>query len=184
MPSAVSHRDYLLVAGGGEDEDDLLDIEVYNGSSWATKHLCLPGNPGPYVKSACLDGDWYLSGFLGDKAVYSASLDSLITMGSSKNSEASMVWERLPDVPEYWSVIPVVFRNHLIALGQCIKQFFSSSMIYANSGNLWGTCVCVCAETMHTRDLIIIGEVTDMNATSIVLKTTVKSRSNKFDACI
>lgn len=43
---------------------------------------------------------------------------------------------------------------------------------------------CVCAEIMRSRDLIIIGEVGDMNATSIVLKVTVKSHSNKFDACV
>lgn len=188
MPSAMSHGDYLLVAGGEDDEDDpLLDIEIYNGSSWTTKHLCLPCNPGPYMKSACLDGNWYLSGFSSDKAVYSASLDSLITMASSMNPEASMVWEKLPDVPEYWSVIPVVFKNHLIALGQCSKQFFSSSMIYAYSvdtcswesvGDLRLAMNCVCAETMRSRDLIIIGEVGDMNATSIVLKATVNSKSS------
>ena len=92
MPSAVNHRDYLLVAGGGKMKMTCLILK-YTMVRPGLLNICLPGNPGPYMKSACPDGDWYLSGFLGDKVVYSASLDSFITMGSSKNSEASMVWK-------------------------------------------------------------------------------------------
>ena len=184
MPSAVSHEDYLLVAGGGEDDDnleldiaDLLNVEVYDGSCWSTAHQSLPVNPGSYMKSACLAGYWYLGGFEDDKGVYFASLDSLIASCTCEMPLSSTIWQRLPDIPDFWSVIPAVFANRLIALG-------ASSTIYALSAYSWKTVGdlhlpmnCICALTMRSGDLIVVGgEIDDPNAANIVLKATASSK--------
>ena len=186
MPSAVSHEDHLLVAGGGEDDDnlelditDLLDVEVYDGSCWSIAHQPLPVNPGSYMKSACLAGYWYLGGFEDDKGICVASLDSLIASCTREIPPSSTVWKRFPDVPNFWSVIPAVFGNHLIALGasSTIYAFSSRSYSWEPVGDLHLPMNCICALTMRSGELIIIGgEIGDKNAVNVVLKATDNSK--------
>ena len=110
--SAVGHGDYLIVAGG-EDEESMTDLlDVFNGHFWAyTYHL--PFQPFPNMKSAVVNGHWYLTG--GLKGVFVASLDLLTA--SCKVAEPSTVWKRIRDVPVLSSCL-AEFDNHLIAIGQ------------------------------------------------------------------
>ena len=172
MPSAVSYEDYLLVAGGFDgDHFETSVVEVYNGSDWSIAHQPLPQFvQGPYMKSACLAGYWYLGGFDDDDkgVVYYASLDSLI------DSSSSTVWKRLPDIYDSWpSVIPVVFRNNLIALGASSTiyafSFHSRSWEPVGSLHLPDPMKCMCSLTMRSGELIVVGEVDGRNA---VLKAT------------
>ena len=187
IPSVVSHDDYLLVAGGLPDDDDLemnisdtLDIEVYDGSCWSIARQPLPVNPGSYMKSACFAGYWYLGGFEDDKGVYITSLDSLIDNCMSEIPPSSTVWKRLPDVPDTWpSVIPVVFGDHLIALGasSTIYAFSSRSYSWEPVGDLRLPMNCICGLTMRSGELIIVGgEIGDKNAANVVLKATANSK--------
>ena len=114
--SAVEYADNILVAGGRDDINHVIDIvEVYNGHHWA-KARCLP-KPCWLMKSTVLNGRWYLMGGWGQgKEVYYASLDSLVASSQPSEKPLPSVWKRLTNVPHECSS-PAVFGNRLIAVG-------------------------------------------------------------------
>ena len=160
--SAVSHGEYLLVAGGEDEEsiDNVLRvIEVYNGHFWAyAQHL--PFQPLPDMKSTVLDGYWYVTGGIFS-TVYCASLDLLIA-GSESVPSQLRVWERLPNVPNLNSCLSA-FTSQLLA----IESDVPSSAVYAYSAEKrsWQVVCdmpiamnCVATLTLTPEELVVIGD--------------------------
>ena len=84
--SAVSVRDYLIVAGGcgGPYAGDLDGVEVYDGNKW--RQIQSLSRKCSSMKSALLEGNWYLVGQCYE--VYHTSLKGLIA--SSHSEEAGL----------------------------------------------------------------------------------------------
>ena len=172
---AVSHGHYLLVAGGESEESASTDaVEVYNGYHWSYAQP-LPFQPFPDMKSAVVDGHWYLTcGYGQDKGISFVSLDILID--SSMAQGPSTVWQSfgLPDVRNI-SLCLGVFENHLIAV--CQKgiptsvihaySFDTHSWVYA--GDLPLEMNSVSLLTLQTRELMIIKGMDNRFATNNVL---------------
>ena len=115
--TALSTGHHLLVAGG--DVSVLLlsltaEVEIFDGRMWA-KAQTLP-KAARYMKSAFLNGEWYLMGGFGqDRSVFSATVDTLIASASA-GGETPTVWKTLPEAPLKWSST-AVFGGHLLAIG-------------------------------------------------------------------
>lgn len=187
--SAVGHGDYLIVAGGEDEESmtDILDVvEVFNGLFWA--HTChLPFQPFPNMKNVVVNGQWYLTG--GLKGVYFAALEVLIA--SNEAAEPSSVWKRIHDVPVLSSCL-AEFDNHLIAVGQlCVDEEYIMTesclepAIYAYSldrcswvhvGDLLVAINCISTVIMPIGELMIVGETESNSGTNKVFKAFSKSK--------
>ena len=180
--SAVSHGDYLIVAGGEDEESDvdmLNIIEVFDGYYWANAQP-LPVKPFPDMKSTILNGYWYLMGGSElEKGVYCVSLNSLKASCNTRQSQP--IWMRLPDVPNLLSCL-AVFDNWLIALQQ---WGVPSSAVYAYSfrkcswvhvGDLPVVMNCICTITQSTGDLTIIGAMEDEHDVNKVFMASSKSK--------
>ena len=162
VASAVEFADNILVAGGEDDNGRNVNIvEVYDGHHWAEAQ-CLPRPSYRNMKSAVLNGHWYL--MEGDglgKEVYYASLDSLVASCQPSEKPLPSVWKRLPDVPHDRSST-AVFGNRLIVVG----GFPASSSIHAYSprtqswvhvGDMPVGLHSTCTAVLPTGDLMVIG---------------------------
>ena len=143
--SSVDFANYILVAGGVDDEGHYTNIvEVYNGRYWS-KAQDLPMSCW-CMKSTIFNGHWYLMGGHGqEKRVYYASLDSLVASCQFKTSWKGLlsIWKRLPDVPHEHSSV-AVFGNRLIAVRG--EQHMSP-------------CSLICAYSYHTRSWLHVGDM-------------------------
>ena len=162
--SAVDSGDNILVAGGVNDKGRNIDIvEVYNGHHWARAQR-LP-QPCYQMKSAILNGHWYLMGGLGQETeVYHASLDSIVESCQSRDKSLPSVWNRLPNVP-YEHSSTAVFGNKLITLGgggflktsSSIHAYFPHSQSWVHVGDMPVKLASTCATIFPTGELIIMG---------------------------
>ena len=113
--SAVSSGHHLLVAGGmGEDRRETA-VEVFDGKRWSTTEP-LP-KPGFFdMKSALLNGEWYLmGGWRQGRSVFSASVAALLA-SARKVEGTHSVWRILPVAPLEKSS-PAAFGSLLLAIG-------------------------------------------------------------------
>ena len=180
--SAVSHGDHLLVAGGSSDTTRLDVVEVYSGHNWSSAQPLV--DPCVLMKSAVLDGHWYLMGGAGQgKVVYYVSLDSLIASSQlSEISQPSSVWKRLPDVHNVNST-PSVFGNRLTAIGgrpmdqklpiSSIHAFSPHTQSWVHVGDLPVAGFQVCTVVLPSGELIVMGGF--LSNTDKVWKATLKS---------
>ena len=155
--SAVEYVCYIIVAGGVSDGKDSNSVEVYDGNCW-TEVQCLP-NPCFSMKSTVLNGIWYLTG--GErqgKAVYCASLDSLIM-----SSHQSNIWKRATDVPYGYSSL-AVFKHRLIAIGGRVNSPSSAIHAYSQRTKCWVHVADMpielddtCTTVLLTGELMVIG---------------------------
>lgn len=162
--SAVSHVDYLVVAGG-EDMDGYLDtVEVYDGQQW-TEIQPLP-YPSANMKSAVFKGHWYLMGGYGQgEEVYFASLDTIVDSCDLGDRSVSL-WERLADVPFLQNSSPAVLGKRLIAVGGRSGRQNYSRAIHAYSHNTQSWVVVgvipveisnTCTSVLPTGELLVVG---------------------------
>ena len=173
--SAVEYAENILVAGGVDDNGRTVNIvEVYNGHHWA-KARCLP-RPCCHMKSAVLDGCWYLIGGEEQKkeVYYITSLDSCV---ASSEKPLPSVWKKLPDVPHSSSTS--VFGNRLITVGGEGRYPSSRSSIHAYSphtqswvhvGDMPVGLDSTCTAVLPTGDLMVIGGYSDIHIVSYVHK--------------
>lgn len=163
-PTTVSFEDCLLVACGAEDEGRLLDIvQVFNGCQW----IVVPGPPMSCydIKSAILNGVWYLTGSQQEEqTVYCTSFDLLIKGGDACNEE--VIWKSLPAVPlEFCSL--AVFGNRLVAIGgeetdisspsHAIHAYSPKTKSWKHVANLPVGLYSTCAIVLPSRELMMIG---------------------------
>ena len=183
--SAVNYREYLLVAGGQNDGKLCNVVEIYNDQTWSTAEP-LP-KPCQSMKSAVLDGCWYLMGGTSTIAlesdyfcdVYFASMDSLLASCQPSETETLQPsWKRLIDVPHSRS-IPAIIGNRLTTIGGTRRDLQPISSIHAfsqytnswvNVGNLPAAGCDICAMVLPTREIIVIGGF--VNDTSQIFKAT------------
>ena len=167
---AVSLGDYLLVVGGWDDDQGWLGIlQIFNGYHWAQTR----SPPLPYydIKSAILDGVWYLAPGPEEEEqkVYYALLDSLIaTCHSTDILNCETSWRSLPVVPCKFSSL-AVFGNRLIAVGRniggpsspssAIHAYSPSTKSWVHVANLsigWYTTCCVIVHH-PLEELMVVG---------------------------
>ena len=164
-PSAVNFQHYLIVACGSEDEGRQLDIvQVFDGEQWSIA----PGPPMTCydIKSAVLDGVWYLTGSQQDEqTVYCTRFDLLIASCLSEFSEESP-WKSFPAVPyEFCSL--AVFGNRLVAIGgeerdtstptRSIHAYSPNTDLWIHVANLYVGLYSTCAIVLPSGELMIIG---------------------------
>ena len=166
-PSAVSFENYLVVASGANDLGQQLDIiQIFDGYQWAE-------TPGPlmssyFIKSAVLDGVWYLTGAeKEEQSVYYATLDSLIDSCSADVDieDSQSLWKSLPGVPyDFYSL--AVLGNRLVAIGGDEGTESPSSAIHAYSpstgswihvANLPVGQYSTCAIGLPSGELMVVG---------------------------
>ena len=162
--SAVEYADNILVAGGRDDINHVIDIvEVYNGHHWA-KARCLP-KPCWLMKSTVLNGHWYLmGGWEQRKEGYYASLDSLVASSQCSEKPLLSVWKRLTDVPHEHSS-PAVFGNRLIAVGggglhspsSSIHAYSPHTQSWLHVGDMPVELCQTCTAVLTTGELMVIG---------------------------
>ena len=159
--SAVSVDHHLIVAGGLNDKLDRLNVvQVYDGHQW--KRVQPLPKAGYFMKSALLDGIWYLSGGSEqEKEIYCASIHSLIATTSSKRAKQASVWKELPNVPLEWST-PIVIEKQLAVVGG--YTYSSAIHVYSHSTNSWVhvedlpvACYSTCTLVLPTGELLVVG---------------------------
>jgi hypothetical protein len=182
--SAVEFADNILVAGGGDDKERIVNIvEVYNGHHWAEARrlpkLCCD------MKSTVLNGHWYLMGGVGQgEEVYYASLDSLVASSQPSEKPLPSVWKKLPDIPCNYSST-VVFGNRLVAVGggypspsSSIHAYSPHTQSWVHVGDMPVGLSSTCTAVLPTGDLMVIGGLNDAFAQSCVHKASLKFNGN------
>ena len=192
--SAVGIGSHLAVAGGNKPSSfrilpsDVFDtVEIYDGQEWkAAEPLPKPS----FCMNSVLQGDtWYLMGGKGQgRAVYYVSLNDLIRTTNAENTTS--VWKKLPDVP-FENSTPAVFMNELISIGgknsdlppqfsvlRSLQQTQLTSKIHAYStsthswvhvGDTLAAYCSICATTLPSGELFMLGDVNYPHRTSIGL---------------
>lgn len=159
--SAVSVDHHLIVAGGLNDKLDRLNVvQVYDGHQW--KRVQPLPKAGYFMKSALLDGIWYLTGGgEQEKEIYCVSIHSLIATTSSKRARQASVWKELPNVPLEWST-PVAIGKQLAVIGG--YTYSSAIHVYSHSTNSWVhvedlpvACYSTCTLILPTGELLVVG---------------------------
>ena len=158
--SAVSIGNHLIVAGGcSSDDSSLATVEMYDGHMWRQVQS-LP-RACSSVKSAVLEGNWYLAGGTGQgRKVYHTSLESLIA--TSEEAGQTSVWKKLPDAPLQWSTLAVL-RNLLITVeagynySSAICAYFPNNNSWVHVGDLPVACHSTCTLILPTEELLVIG---------------------------
>ena len=171
--SAVGAGDHLIVAGGcASSVVGALDVvEVYDGHQWMQVQS-LP-KACSSMKSALLEGNWYLAGGMGQgRKVYYTSLKLLIT--NSGVTEQSSVWEEVSDAPLEWSTL-AVFRNQLIAVGggnyySSAIYMYSSTSYWVHVGDLPVTYSSTCTLVLPTGELLVVGTKSGQSSCSFRAK--------------
>ena len=113
--TAVSTGHHLLVAGGMGEDAVTSAVEVFDGKRWSTTE---PLPKKLYnIKSALLDGEWYLmgGGWIQGRSVFSASVAALLT-SAGKVEGTHSVWKKLPEAPLMYSNL-AAFGSLLLAIG-------------------------------------------------------------------
>ena len=179
--SAVSVRDYLIVAGGcgGPYAGDLDAVEVYDGHMWRQVQS-LP-RPGSSMKSALLEGRWYLVGQHYEE-VYHTSLEALIATSHSEEPAQTSVWKNLPGVPLKFST-PTKLLNQLIAVGRgpsgsALFAYFPSTNSWVHVGDLPVACHSTCTLVLPTRELLVVGEKTQYEPSSLSFRVNIQGDLN------
>ncbi len=140
-PSATSYKHWLVVAGGYHG-DCSLTVEVLDVSNmhWSTG----PSTPTPWnrMKSTTIGDTWYLMGgcfgnlCLSSPAVYSVSLEALV---SHSSSDSSNIWNKLPSLNCTLSC-PLNIGGSLLAVGgedMKSKKPVSTIRRYVPETNTW-----------------------------------------------
>ena len=123
-PSATSHKQWLIVAGG-YDGGSLSTVEVLDveNKQWSTG-LATP-KPWHYMKSTIIGDTWYLmggvSGATNFNDVYSASLDSLVSTLAPNDLSNNEVWKQISGHKHY-SSSPLNIGCTLLAIGGYIQD--------------------------------------------------------------
>ena len=173
--SAASHENYLLVADG-----KLGDVDVYDGNQWAYAQQIPREMTHRNMKSAIIEGRWYLTGGEGqERRVYYALIESLIASCQLDDiSLPSSVWKSLdlPDAPIMQSRL-IRFGKRLVGVGRKHLGLAHSSSIYVYSSgrHLW-TDVYDHKSYIYSPAIVILssGELMVIGNTS-VRKATLKS---------
>ena len=140
--TAVTSKEYLIVAGGTIDDDRVNTVEVMDTKAlvWST----VASIPHPYYRASgtiCGDQLYMLKGWDYDdktKSVLTCSLTELLQSSSSSSSSSSSIWHRVADAPAYHSTCAAV-NGELLAVGGCDKDDNPSSAIhkYNPTTNSW-----------------------------------------------
>jgi len=125
MSSAISHKDWLVVAGGTHKDHDLTLVQIldcvnkqWSNGPYLPKPVCV-------MKSTKINNTWYLMGGCSDYGVtltdvFSLSLDALFSRNASgSNSFASSgnsAWKELPHLSTTFSY-PIGVGDSLFAVG-------------------------------------------------------------------
>ena len=164
--SAVSSGDHLLIAGGVGSDHPLtpLDtIQIYNASStqWVLS-IPLPRTC-YFMKSALLDGNWYLAGGRWQYSkVFHASLESLIETSDKRKKG---IWKSLPEL----------FRRRCCSISACHGQLMAVGgvtnsgptreiQVYSTKKRSWveveympHACDSTCTVILPTKEILLIG---------------------------
>ena len=176
--SAVSVDHHLIVAGGLNDKLDRLNVvQVYDGHHW--KRVQPLPKAGYFMKSALLDGIWYLTGGgEQEKEIYCASIHSLIATTSSKRAKQASVWKELPNVPLEWST-PIVIEKQLAVVGG--YTYSSAIHVYSQSTNSWVhvedlpvACYSTCTLVLPTGELLVVGGKTKLELLSQAFRAKIE----------
>ena len=193
--SAVSHGQYLIVAGGYINVGMCDLVEVFNGQQW-TFVSSLPGC-GVEMKSVVLEDKWYLVGGREQGSnVYFATFESLkheSHYGSTSGNVST--WKKLPQLL-YERSSPAVFGQRLITVGGINKwpgQPISTTTISAYCpkteswiyvGDLPQRLHSSCVVVLPTGELIVIGGMDGFTSRlKVVNKLTLCGKFN-YDACM
>ena len=183
--SAVSYQDYLIVAGGYNSSDGLLNtVEVFDGQQWVA------ADPLPesccFMKSTSHDGHYYLMG--GDyqgTSVFYISLQSLVEKAtqhpptSPSNTDQLSVWKTLTGTPHQCSST-TIFGGTLVAVGGHPRQsslhlYFPLTQSWLPAGEMPLGVHLTCTVTLPTGEMMVIGGVTrDAWYSPLVYKACVK----------
>ena len=145
MPTARSRasstccKHWLVVAGGYKDYRSIDTVEVLdvNTNQWSTG----PSTPTPWdeMKSVVIENTWYLMGgsCISDCDVYSASLETIVTMRPSRSSR---IWQKLTPLNSKFSC-PLNIEGSLLAVGGLKKNNEETAAImrYIPETSTWVT---------------------------------------------
>ena len=182
--SAVSYQDYLIVAGGRNNDGHLNTVEVFDGQQWVAADQ-LPKRCS-FMKSTSHDGHYYLMG--GDHqgtSVFYTSLQSLVEKAtqhpptSPSNTDQPSVWKTLTNTPHHHSST-TIFGGALVAVGGCPSQsslhlYFPLTQSWLPAGEMPLGVDYTCAVTLPTGEMMVIGGWTrDTRCSPLVYKACVK----------
>ena len=164
--SAVSYQDYLIVAGGCNNDGLLNTVEVFDGQQWVAADQ-LPKRCG-FMQSTSHDGHYYLMG--GDPpgtSVFYISLQSLVEKAtqhpptSPSNTDQLSVWKTLTNTPHENSST-TIFGGALVAVGGYPRQsslhlYFPLTQSWLPAGEMPLGVQYTCTVTLPTGEMMVIG---------------------------
>ena len=183
--SAVSYQDYLIVAGGCNCNDGLLNtVEVFDGQQWVAADP-LPKSCS-FMKSTSHDGHYYLMGGDGQgTSVFYTSLQSLVEKAtqhpptSPSNTDQLSVWKTLTDTPHQCSST-TVFGGALVAAGghpiqSSLHLYFPLTHSWLPAGEMPLGVHHTCSVTLPIGEMMVIGGRTrDTQYSPLAYKACVK----------
>ena len=163
--SAVTIKNYLIVAGGCGSDGQYLDVvEVYHTTTHWTRIDCLP-SPCVHMKTVHHDTIFYLIGGMrqGNSIFYS----SLQTVIDRLSSPTTTIWNTLPEAPYEGSSITIC-KDTLVAIGgDSFSSPTASLHIYSPYTNEWERMETelpeavshTCSITLPVGEIVVIGGV-------------------------
>lgn len=131
--SAVSYKDYIIVAGG-KGPQPLSSVEVYSQNMWFE----VSSMPRSLFSASCtvLDGQWYILGGFGQgRTVLAVTLDDLILMKNT-TTEDRKPWRYLPETDfEFSSVVAI--GNAVLAIGGKVFRTHNEIRGYFPDMRIW-----------------------------------------------
>ena len=179
VPAVVPYHQYVIVAGGKGDDDNLLDsIEVFNitTSHWIIINTHLP-QPMWYISATMCADSIIIVGYHGADSkryngTYMIAVDDIISehqqsLTSSADNDNTQ-WRELADAP-FWTTALVPNTSPPVIIGGSDQQdkTFNDITIYDDSSNEWkkiSTIPINCAFTtvaVINQSIIILGGCND-----------------------
>ena len=173
-PSAVTYKEWLIVVGGYDSDDNSLssvDIMNTNNKQW---HTAAPAPTAWYDMKTTVVGDicYFMRGYIGDNdygrtdMVYSVSLPALISQVNSKHSaeKGQQIWKSISGLGFHFST-PLSLGGSLLALGgvgmkdgkavTAIHHYQSETGEWVKVGDLpYPRCNCTCVRMTNGEVLV------------------------------
>ena len=176
LPVVVPYHQYVIVAGGIGDDDNLLDnIEVFDStkSHWMIVNTHLPQPM--YQISATICGDSFTIvgcdavGFRSNE-VFTIPIDDILSLPHSLSStdKDNTKWHQLTNAP-YWNTALVPNTSPPIIIGGSDEQVntVNNITIYDDTNNKWNkisslpiNCACTTVAVIN-QSIIVMGGCTD-----------------------
>ena len=187
-PAVSSHQHYIIVAGGKNHDNVMLDsMEIYNISTnqWTISKTCLP-KPMWSISAATCNDSLVITGYNSkdggrSNGVYITTMDNIIDHSTTSSSADDNKWTQLADTP-YWRTTIVPHTTPPVIVGGDKQDNTTDDiMAYDDSTNSWRTVsslpIKCCHSTIITlpKSIIMAGGISDNRTRETVNTTTLTS---------